>query len=128
MTRMNEKLFTMRKPLLLLTLTYLLVAVSISSCRKENPAPVQPVVTWQYIETYDLQKLNHILNVELKDFMVGSTMKASDFQGQFAVPAYPVKLYRVTYPTLIPELGIPTVASGLVAIPDNGQDSMPVIS
>ncbi|MFZ4562471.1 MAG: alpha/beta hydrolase family protein, partial [Bacteroidales bacterium] len=97
-------------------------------CKKEEPTPVQPEVTWQYIETYDLQKLNHILNVELEDFLATSTMHMADFQGQFAVPAYPVKLYRVTYPTVVPELGIPTVASGLVAIPDNGLDSMPVIS
>ncbi len=100
----------------------------LSSCKKDEPAPVQPEVTWQYIETYDLQKLNHILNAELEEFLAGSTMQASDFQGQFAVPAYPVKLYRVTYPTVVPELGIPTVASGLVAIPDNGLDSMPVVS
>ncbi|MEI6435632.1 MAG: prolyl oligopeptidase family serine peptidase [Bacteroidota bacterium] len=100
----------------------------LSGCKKEEPAPVQPGVTWEYIETYDLQKLNHILNVELEEFLAGSTMQASDFQGQFAVPAYPVKLYRVTYPSIVPELGISTVASGLVAIPDNGQDSMPVIS
>ncbi|MEI6889482.1 MAG: alpha/beta hydrolase family protein [Bacteroidales bacterium] len=118
----------MRKNLLLTTVTYLLFAVAISSCRKESPVPVQPVVTWQYIETYDLQKLNQILNVGLEEFLAGSSMKASDFRGQFAVPEYPVKLYRVTYPTLVPELGISTVASGLVAIPDNGRDSMPVIS
>jgi len=98
------------------------------ACKKEQPVPIQPEVTWQYIETYDLPKLNHILNVELADFLVGSTMQASDFQGQLSVPEYPVKLYRVTYPTLVPELGIATVASGLVAIPDNGLDSMPVVS
>ena len=100
----------------------------LSGCKKEESAPVQPGVTWQYIETYDLQKLNHILNAEVEEFLTTSTMHLADFQGQFAVPAYPVKLYRVTYPTVVPELGIPTVASGLVAIPDNGLDSMPVIS
>ncbi|MFZ4564416.1 MAG: alpha/beta hydrolase family protein [Bacteroidales bacterium] len=125
---MNVKLFTIRKNLLPLIAANLLVILVISSCRKECPAPAEPVVTWEYIETYDLPKLNHILNVELEEFLVGSTMKASDFQGQFATPKYPVKLYRVTYPTMVPELGIPTVASGLVAIPDNGLDSMPVVS
>jgi dipeptidyl aminopeptidase/acylaminoacyl peptidase len=100
----------------------------LSGCKKEEPAPVQPEVTWQYIETYDLQKLNQILNAELEEFLMASTMHLADFQGQFAVPQYSVKLYRVTYPTVVPELGIPTVASGLVAIPDNGLDSMPVVS
>ena len=100
----------------------------LSGCKKEEPAPVQPGVTWQYIETYDLQKLNYILNAELEEFLAGSTMQASDFEGQFSVPVYSVKLYRVTYPTLVPELGIGTMASGLVAIPDNGLDSMPLIS
>ncbi len=128
MIPMNEKLRITSKNLLLLTVTYLLVAVTISSCRKESPVPVVPGVTWQYIETYDLPKLNHILNAELEEFLAGSTMHLADFRGQFAVPAYPVKLYRVTYPTMVPELGIHTVASGLVAVPDNGLDSMPVIS
>ena len=125
---MNKKMFTTRKPLLLLTATFLLVAFTISSCKKENPTPVGPGVTWQYIETYDLQKLNHIQNAELEEFLAGSTMHLADFQGQFAVPEYPVKLYRVTYRTVVPERHITTVASGLVAIPDNGLDSMPVIS
>jgi hypothetical protein len=97
-------------------------------CKKEEPIPVQPKVTWQYIETYDLQKLNSILNEELVEFLEGCTMMGSDFQGQFVTPEYPVKLYRVTYPTTVPELGINTVASGLVAIPDNGLDSMPIVS
>jgi pimeloyl-ACP methyl ester carboxylesterase len=100
----------------------------IVSCKKDEPAPVQQEVIWQYIETYDLQKLNTILNTELEKFLVSSTMHAADFQGQFTTPEFPVKLYRVTYPTIVPELGISTVASGLVAIPDNGRDSMPVIS
>lgn len=118
----------MKKNHLAIITTLLLAVVSLSSCKKENPVPVQAEVTWQYIETYDLPKLNHILDVELADFLVGSTMQASDFQGQFSVPEYPVNLYRVTYPTLVPELGTPTMASGLVAIPDNGLDSLPIIS
>lgn len=125
---MKRKSFHLRKPLLLITATYLIVAVAITACRKENHSPSEQGVTWQYIETYDLPKLNHILNAELEEFLTGSTMHFSDFQGQLSVPAYPVKLYRVTYPTIVPELGLITVASGLVAVPDNGLDSMPVIS
>lgn len=99
------------------------------ACRKENPVtdPV-PGVTYEYIKTYDLPKLNNILNAELERYLAASTMHFSDFQGQLAVPEYPVKLYRVVYPSVIPERNRPTMASGLVAIPDNGSDSMPVIS
>ncbi len=101
----------------------------LAGCKKTDPTPVpQPVVTSEYIKTYDLQKLNQILNGELEFFLAYSTMHFADFQGQFATPKYPVKLYRVTYPSVVPELGIPTIASGLVAIPETGLDSMPVIS
>ena len=104
-------------------------SILLSGCKKFEPVPAQPGVTCQYTETYDLQKLNHILNEELEVFLLPSTMHLADFQGQLATPKYPVKLYRVTYPTVVPELGnLPTTASGLIAIPDNGRDSMPIIS
>jgi hypothetical protein len=56
-------------------------------------------------------------------------MPASVFKGQFATPKYPVKLYRVKYRSVAPEYGNwPVEASGLVAIPETGGDSMPIVS
>ena len=100
----------------------------IAGCKKNKPDPVQPVMTYQYIKTFDLAKMNHILNEGLEAFLASSTMHFADFKGQFATPKYAVKLYQVTYPSVIPELGIATMASGLVAIPESGLDSMPVVS
>lgn len=86
-------------------------------------------VQYQYITTFDLAKLNKILDTELNEFLNGSTMPFENFKGKFVAPKYPVKLYRVKYNSVIPELNNqPTVASGLVAIPENGKDSMPIVS
>lgn len=86
-------------------------------------------VQYQYIGTYTTQKSDQILNGELDQFMATSTMKSSEFKSQFSPAKYAVKLYRVLYRTCIPEMNNkPTVASGLVAIPETGKDSMPVVS
>ena len=99
-----------------------------TACQKVHPPlPVQ-AVTYEYLKTYDLQKLNHVLTAELEGFLASSTMHLSDFQGQMSVPKYPVKLYRVVYPTFIPELNVSATVSGLIAVPDNGNDSLPVLS
>ncbi len=88
-----------------------------------------PHVQYQYMGTFDLSKLNRILTTELEEFMASSTMPASSFKGQFVKPKYAVKLYRVKYRSSAPEYGNwPVVASGLVAIPETGKDSMPMIS
>ena len=86
-------------------------------------------VQYQYIGSFDLTKLNKIFNAELEEFLTGSTMPFVNFKGSFPAPKYPVKLYRVKYKSVIPEFGNqPTVASGLVAIPETGSDSMPMVS
>lgn len=86
-------------------------------------------VQYQLIGTYDVNKLNHILNQEVEEFLQASTMESSAFKGSFPPAKYPVKLYRVKYNSVIPELGNkPAVASGLVAIPETGLDSMPMVS
>jgi hypothetical protein len=60
--------------------------------------------------------------------MTSSTQPTS-YRGQFAKPRYPVKLYRLKYQSVTPELdNCPTVASGLVAILETGQKRMPMVS
>lgn len=90
------------------------------------PVPVEPVavaasVTYELIGTYDTKRLDSILGSELDDFLSSSTEKAAVFKGEFTAAKYAVKLYQVTYHSVVPELGNrPTIASGLVAIPQNG--------
>ena len=64
----------------------------------------------ELIGVYDVERLNKILTAELVQF--------SDFKISFPPARNAVKLYRVTYPSVIPEMNNrPTTASGLIAIP-----------
>lgn len=79
--------------------------------------------TFEEIGTYDLAKLKKILTDE----------RQSEGFGKFPVE-YPesknaVKLYRVRYHSVIPELdNRPTVASGLIAVPVSKADDYPLLS
>lgn len=86
-------------------------------------------VKYQYFGTYDAAKINKIFTTELEAFLTGSPMPASEFMGKFAVPKYPVKLYKVMYRTFVPEWNNqPTMATGMIAVPETGKDSMPLLS
>ncbi len=68
-------------------------------------------VQYELIGSYDLARINKILTEELKEF--------SDFPVTYPDAKYAVKLYRITYESVIPEQqNRPTVASGLLAVPD----------
>ncbi len=78
-------------------------------------------ITVEEIGAYDIDRLNQVLTTELAEF--------SYFGISFASPKYSVKLYRVTYPSVIPEQGNrPTVASGLIAAPELDETTLPVLS
>lgn len=78
-------------------------------------------VKYQYIGTYDIERLNKILTAELSEF--------SDFKMEYPPAKYAVKLYRILYSSVIPEKNNqPTVASGLIAIPETKETTMPVVS
>jgi len=80
------------------------------------------------IGTYDINKLNDIFKKDLEDFLATSPLGPKSFNDSFPPAKYPVKLYRVKYSSVIPEFANrPTIASGLIAIPENGLDSMPVV-
>lgn len=95
------------------------------------PVPVPSGVSYQYIGRYDTARLDKILSTELGAFMAGSTTPKA-FDGKFAPARYAVRLYRVSYASVVPELGNrPTVASGLIAIPETGArgaQALPVVS
>jgi len=82
----------------------------------------------QLIGQYSLERLDQITGKELDAFMASST-QPNTYRGQLSKARYPVKLYRLKYHSVIPELdNRPTVASGLVAIPETGQKHMPIVS
>lgn len=87
-----------------------------------------PGVQYQLIGTYDTEKLDAILTSELEQFLSGSTMSSTEFIGSFPKAKYPVKLYRIVYPSVVPEFdNRPTMASGLVAIPEIEADTLPLL-
>lgn len=85
-------------------------------------------VQYKLIGTYTTQQLDAVFGKDLEDFLGSSTVGPKAFNDSFPPAKYPVKLYRVIYNSVIPEFANkPTMASGLVAVPDNGSDSMPVL-
>ncbi len=70
---------------------------------------------------WDIDRLNRILQVD--------TPKFSGIAETYSPARNAVRLYRVTYRSTIPERGNrPTVASGLLAVPDTTQTSFPMVS
>ena len=93
-----------------------------------NYINVSSGVQYLLIGTWDLSKLDKVFKLELQEFLAASTMGAKAFNDSFPAAKYPVKLFRVKYNSVIPEFANrPTLASGLVVIPQNGLDSMPVV-
>ncbi len=90
--------------------------------------PAASGVEYRLIGTYDLARLDRIFGTELDEFMASSTMP-TEFRGKFPPARFPVKLYRVKYSSVVPEWNNkPTVASGLVAVPETGAKTMPMVS
>ena len=105
-----------------------MVVALIYGAKAEAQTLIPGAATYELIGTYDLARLEKIRTTDLSEFMASSTMPR-DFDGKLAKPKYPVKLYRVIYPSVVPEHeNVPTLASGLVAIPDSGASAMPLVS
>lgn len=88
---------------------------------KSAPIPVAGGITYQLIGSWDAARLNKILTSDTPAF--------SGVDVKYTPARNAVKLYRVTYPSVIPEHGNkPTLTSGLLAIPDTTDKSLPMVS
>ncbi|MFZ1873435.1 MAG: prolyl oligopeptidase family serine peptidase [Chania sp.] len=87
-----------------------------------NPqVQISDSVSYQLIDHWSSERLNQILNVD--------TPKFSGVNVKYTPANNAVNLYRVTYHSVIPEFGNrPTVASGLLAIPETAGKSFPLLS
>ena len=100
------------------------IATAQSPDNSEPDRPAHSRVQFKLIATYDVDRLNRITTTEL--VREGFCKEVSN---EFTAARHSVKLYRVTYPSVIPEKhNRPTLASGLIAIPDQRLDSNPIIS
>jgi dienelactone hydrolase len=98
-----------------------IISANVNAQQQNDFTSVSPDVKYQYIGTYDVARLNSILTTEASGF--------SDFSVTYSQATNPVKLYRVLYNSVIPEFyDKPTVASGLIAIPETVTEKNPVVS
>lgn len=78
-------------------------------------------VKYELLARWDVDRLNKILKTDTPTF-AGITVTYTPARNA-------VRLYRVTYDSVIPEIGNkPTVASGLLAVPDTDGKSFPTVS
>ena len=103
---------------LLFVMAFMLVACSVGAADYKS---VSTGVRYTHLGDYSVERLNRILTTEVAAF--------SSFKVQYPQAANAVSLYKVQYTTVIPELGNkPTLASGLVAVPQTAQKKLPVVS
>jgi pimeloyl-ACP methyl ester carboxylesterase len=106
------------------------VSVGLAGSASAQPAPAQAPpeklavaagLTYQHIGRWDVARLNRILTVDTPAF--------TGFKVDYKPAQNAVNLYRVVYPSTIPEKNNrPTMASGLIAIPETSSKAMPVVS
>src|SRR5690606_37959847 len=78
-------------------------------------------VQYEYLDRWDVERLNEILTVD--------TPKFAGIPVTYSAERNAVKLYRVTYSSVVPERGnIPIVATGLIAISDIAGATFPMVS
>lgn len=115
-----------------LTMGLLLVVAVAKVCpgrADEAFTPVRSSISYRKIGVYDKARLAAIQERDLDAFLAGSTMTRSEFKGTFAAPRHAVTLYEVQFDSVIPEWeNEPTVDGGLLAIPDDGNSSHPLLS
>ena len=113
----------------------LAITIALLSCSSQQTTSVTKatapgaLVEYTLIDTFGTDKINWTINEGLDLFMTNGTMKASDFRDSLAKPQQGVKLYKVTYSSIIPEKNDAVVtAYGLIAIPQNVQPNAPIVS
>jgi len=95
--------------------------VATATAQGSGPVRVSSGVQYEMIGRWDADKLNKVLTDEAPKFF-GVSVKYSPARNA-------VKLYRVTYNSVVPERGNkPTVATGLIAVPDIAGTSFPLVS
>ena len=105
-----------------LLFTIILITVFFAGvCNAADWKTVTSGVRYQLIGEYSVERLNKILTSELKDFSDGTT--------KYPPATNAVMLYRVIYPTTVPEKNNkPVEASGLIAVPKLPAGKYPVVS
>lgn len=105
----------------LLVLSCFLIHPVFVVAQDKDPVTISPDVQYQYLGTLDVATMSDILTKEVPRILGGEVA--------YTAPKNAVKLYRVTYNSVVPEQSNrPTRASGILAIPATGARTMPLIS
>lgn len=89
--------------------------------QQPQPTAVTSGVTYELLARWDVDRLNRILTEEMPKF--------AGIPVAYTPARNAVKLYRVTYPSVVPERGNkPIVATGLLAVPDLPETTFPMVS
>ena len=103
------------------------LVIAISVCRspeasgQERAVRVASGIQYELIGRWDTDRLNRILTTDTPAF--------AGIPVAYTPARNAVRLYRVTYPSVIPERGNkPTTATGLLAVPDTAQITFPMVS
>lgn len=112
----------MQKFVRVLTIALLVTGAAVPATAQDKGAiHVSSDVQYEFIGRWDADKLNKVLTDDTPKFF-GVTVK-------YTAAKNAVKLYRVTYSSVVPERGNkPIVATGLVAVPDIAGTSFPMVS
>jgi len=105
-------------------LLFSLLALAIAAparAQETGAVTVAGGVRYEFLERWDVARLNTVLTKDIPAF--------AGIGVSYTPAKNAVKVYRVTYPSLIPERGNrPTVATGLIAIPDVEGSRFPLVS
>lgn len=115
---------------LYMTLGFALATVSGSPALAAEPSPKAQAtesavltsgVRYEFLARWDTERLNRILQTDIPSF--------AGTRATYTAARNAVNLYRVSYASVIPERGnLPTIATGLVAVPDTSQLTLPMVS
>lgn len=99
----------------------LVMVANPAQAQEHGAVHVSSGVQYEFIDRWDVEHLNRILQVD--------TPKFADLTVSYTPARNAVRLYRVTYESVIPERGNrPITATGLVAVPDTDGTSFPMLS
>lgn len=99
----------------------LVMGLSPALAAENDPVQLSPAIKYEYLALWDVDKLNKILTTDTPAF--------SGIDVTYTPARNAVRLYRITYDSVIPEMGNkPTVTSGLLAVPDTDGTSFPTVS
>jgi hypothetical protein len=103
--------------------------ISFCSVKKAIEPDSGQLVKYDSIGYYSKERVQSVIDSVLDIFLENRTMTPSEFRSRFTPALYGVRLFKVTYTSIIPEKNNQAVITyGLVAIPDNVLPGAPIVS